>query len=121
MKKLFKEIIYDAEFIKDHQLQPGWYKVLKVFLLLGFGVGYFLLFGTRKALVFFAIFFGLSLVVHLVYRVKTNKFTESWLDFVVEEVDGVEIPTRIGKYYYLAVITNGLIALLVSQLLIGHN
>jgi hypothetical protein len=58
MKKFLKEIIYDAEFIKDHQLQPGWYKVLKVFLLLGLAAGYFLFFGARKTLVFFAIFFS---------------------------------------------------------------
>ncbi len=32
----------DARFIRDHELQPGWYKILKVVLLLGsIGVVYF--------------------------------------------------------------------------------
>ena len=119
MKKILNEILYDAKFIKGHTLQPGWYKILKVFLLIGLIVGYYLIFGGIKTLVFFGCFFGLSLVVHMVYRIKTKKFTQSWLDFRVGDNNGQLEYQRIGVYYYLAVAINGVISLLISQLLVS--
>ena len=115
MKELLEEIQFDAQFIKGHQLQPGWYKILKVFLILGFLIGYAVWFGVGKTLVFCAIFFLLSLVVHMVYRIKTEKYTRSWLDFVVVEEDGENVPRKIGPYYYIAVITNLVVGILISQ------
>ena len=119
MKKFMNDILYDAKFIKGHTLQPQWYKILKVFLLLGLIVGYYLIFGGLRTLVFFGCFFGLSLVVHMVYRIKTNKFTQSWLDFKVAEKNNELEYQRIGIYYYLAVAINGVISLLISQLLVS--
>ena len=116
MKKFLEEVKYDAQFIKGHQLQPGWYKILKVFLILGFLIGYVVLWGIGKTLVFCAIFFSLSLVVHMLYRIKTEKYTQSWLDFVVVEEDRENVPRKIGPYYYLAVIANLVIGILISQL-----
>lgn len=116
MGKLLKEIKHDAEFIKGHQLQPQWYKILKVFLLLGLIIGSYLVFGPLKMLVFFGCFFSLSLLVHMVYRINTKKFSQSWLDFEVVEEDGISQPRRIGKYYYLAVLTNALISFAISLL-----
>ena len=113
------EILYDAKFIKGHTLQPQWYRILKVFLLLGLIGGYYLIFGGIRTLVFFGCFFGLSLVVHMVYRIKTNKFTQSWLDFRVSDNSGQLEYQRIGVYYYLVVATNGVISLLISQLLVS--
>jgi hypothetical protein len=113
--KIFSEIKYDLNFIRGHTLQPRWYKILKVFLVLGFLGAYSWLFGGAKTLLFCGVFFSLSLVIHFLYRIKTGKFSHSWLDFKVELVDGVSRPTRIGPYYYLAVIANGLIAFLISQ------
>jgi len=119
MNKILNEILHDAKFIKGHTLQPQWYKILKVFLLLGLIVGYYLIFGGIKTLVFFGCFFGLSLVVHMVYRIKTIKFTQSWLDFkVIYNNDQLEYQ-RIGIYYYLAVAVNGVISLMISQLLVS--
>ena len=40
MKKLLKEIKDDLNFIKSHTLQPKWYKIFKVFMILGFLTGY---------------------------------------------------------------------------------
>lgn len=119
MKHLLSEIKYDAEFIKDHTLQPQWYKVLKVFLILGFLTAFYTLFGIRKLLIFGVVFFGLSLVVHILYRINTQKFTHSWLDFKVSEVDGQLNYQRIGFYYYLMVATNLALALLASLFLGG--
>ena len=113
------EILYDAKFIKGHTLQPGWYKILKIFLLLGLIGGYYLIFGGIRTLVLFGCFFGLSLVVHMVYRIKTNKFTQSWLDFRISDNNGQLEYQRIGIYYYLAVAINGVISLLISQLLVS--
>ena len=118
MRKLIDGIRADAKFIKDHELQPGWYKILKVFLIAGLIVGYFLLYGLIKTLVFFGCFFSLSLMVHIIYRIKTQKFTQSWLDFIVEVEDGISKPKRIGVYYYLAVATNGIISFVLSQFLV---
>jgi hypothetical protein len=119
MKKFMNEILYDAKFIKGHTLQPQWYKILKVFLLLGLIGCYYLIFGGIRTLVFFGCFFGLSLVVHMVYRIKTNKFTQSWLDFRISDNNGQLKYQRIGIYYYLAVAINGVISLLISQLLVS--
>ena len=113
------EILYDAKFIKSHTLQPQWYKILKVFLLLGLIGGYYLIFGGIRTLVLFGCFLGLSLVVHMFYRIKTNKFTQSWLDFRISDNNGQLEYQRIGIYYYLAVAINGVISLLISQLLVS--
>jgi hypothetical protein len=114
MSKLMDEIKYDANFIKGHTLQPKWWKVLKVFIVLGFLVGFYLLVGLVKTVVFAAVFFFLMTIVHLVYRWKTKKFKQSWLDFIViEEEDGLRYE-RIGIYYYSAIVINLIIALVIS-------
>ena len=119
MKKFIDEIKFDAAFIRGHTLQPQWYKVLKLFLLAGFLIGFFFLFGIRSLLIFCVIFFGLALCIHMAYRINTKRYTQSWLDFKVEEVDGKLVYQRIGVYYYLAVISSLVIAFLASQLLAG--
>ena len=116
IKKVWSEIQYDAAFIRGHTLQPQWYKILKVFLLLGALAGYYALFGAGKTLIFCGVFFGLATLLHLIYRIKTRKFTRSWLDFVVTEEDGQLSYQPIGKIYYSAVIFCLLAAILLSQL-----
>jgi uncharacterized membrane protein YfcA len=117
MEKILNEIKYDLEFLRSHTLQPKWFKVLKVFILLGVFIGYFFLFGLPATILFIATFVTLMLVVHLIYRKETNRYTASWLDFVVVE-DGKEIKSkRIGKYYYPAIAVNAVISVIVSQLL----
>ena len=117
MTNLYDEIKYDLSYLKSHTLQPKWFKILKVFILIGVLVGYYFLFGITSTILFFVAFFFLMLVVHFTYRIKTNKYTTSWLDFVVIE-EGKELKTkRIGKYYYSAVIVNVIISLIVSQVL----
>lgn len=115
MSKVIDEIKDDVDFIKSHTLQPQWYKVFKVFMILGFLLGYYFLFGWLKTVLFFASFFTLAFVVHIVYRVKTEKWTRSWLDFEVIEVDGEVKADRIGKFYYTAIAINVLISLVTSQ------
>jgi hypothetical protein len=117
MSKLLDEIKYDMSFVRSHTLQPQWFKVAKVFILFGFLVGYTYLFGLIKTVLFFAVFIVLSLLVHLVYRVKTNKWKQSWLDFVIIEENGEVKTKRIGKFYYSAVILNIILSLVVSQAL----
>jgi uncharacterized membrane protein YjjP (DUF1212 family) len=117
VKKLADETKYDLNYLKSHTLQPQWFKILKVFILLGVLVGYYLLFGWQAMLIFCVTFFTLMLMVHFTYRTKTNKYTTSWLDFVVIQ-EGEKLKTkRIGKYYYSAVIMSAIIAFLVSQIL----
>ena len=88
MAKLIRAIKGDVNYIKSHTLQPQWFKVLKVFILVGVLISYYLLFGFIITVIFFAVFFFLMLSVHFVYRFNTNKFQRSWLDFVVEESEG---------------------------------
>ena len=116
MPGLLEEMKVDLNFIKSHTLQPKWYKVFKVFMLVGFFLGYYALFGIRKTGVFFTVFFFLSFLVHMVYRVNTNTWQRSWLDFVVKEENNEIKADRIGVYYYLAVAVNAILALLISQL-----
>lgn len=40
MIRLIDEIKYDLAFLRSHTLQPKWFKVVKVFILLGFLGGY---------------------------------------------------------------------------------
>ena len=117
MMKLLNEIKDDVSFIKSHTMQPKWYKILKIFILLGFLAGYWYLFGTIKTGIFFAVFMVLSLLVHVVYRVKTNKWKRNWLDFVVVEEAGEIKAKSIGKFYYSAVVINAVLSLVISQVI----
>ena len=119
MARLLKEIKEDLSFIKSHSLQPQWYKVLKIFIIAGFLAGYYFLFGFVKTVIFFAVFLSLSLLVHLVYRLKTNKWKQSWLDFVVVESDGGIKAKSIGKFYYSAIVLNTLLSMAISQMFPG--
>ncbi len=115
MTKLLQEIKDDLDFVKFHTLQPKWYKVLKVIILAGFLAGYYFLFGLTKTVIFFVVFLFLSLLVHLLYRAKTNKWKRNWLDFVVVEEHNEIKAKRIGIYYYSAIIFNALLSALISQ------
>lgn len=118
MPNLLQEVKEDVDFVKSHTLQPKWYKFGKIFILLGVLAGYYALFGWRKTVVFLGVFLLLSLVLHMLYRVKTHKFTRSWLDFVVVEEDGQPKAQRIGGYYYVAIVVNTVLAVAASQLLL---
>ncbi len=117
MTKLLEEIKVDLNFIKSHTLQPKWFKVLKVFILVGVLVGYDYLFGGFKTVIFFGVFFFLSFLVHLLYRVQTNKWKRSWLDFVVIKENNEIKAKSIGKFYYSAIALNTILALVFSQML----
>ncbi len=114
MTKLLQEIKEDVDFVKSHSLQPKWYKFLKVFILAGFLVGYYFLFGLTKTVIFFTIFLFLSFLVHLLYRAKTNKWKRSWLNFVVVEENNETKAKSIGKYYYSAIILNAILSVIIS-------
>ena len=116
MGKLGDEIKYDLNFLGSHTLQPRWYKILKVFILLGFLAGFYFLFGLARTALFFACFVAFALVIHFTYRIKTKKYTQNWFDFRLEkDADGK--PKRIGKYYYSAVILSAILSFLLSLLL----
>ena len=115
MPKLIQEIRDDLDFVRSHTLQPKWYKALKIFILLGFLAGYYFFFGAAKTFLFLMIFLVLSLAVHMTYRIKTNKFKQSWLDFIVVEENGKTKYKRIGAYYYSAIVFNAIISAIISQ------
>jgi Ca2+-dependent lipid-binding protein len=117
MKKTIDEIAYDVEYIKGHELQPQWFKIAKIFILLGAIGGYSYLFGWSRTIVFVLIFLLLSTVVHYTYRIKTERYTKSWLDFRVREENGKLITEKIGKYYYSAIILNAIVSIIISQIL----
>ena len=117
MARLLQGIGEDLRFVRSHSLQPPWYKTLKVFILLGFLLGYGSLFGLKRTAVFLTAFLLLSLGLHLLYRTGTHGWKRSWLDFVVAEQDGEIKPQRIGIFYYLAIILNAVLSIAASQLL----
>lgn len=117
MSNLLNEIKHDLNFLKSHTLQPKWFKMLKVFILIGFLVVYYFLVGLKAMILFLITFFSLMLVVHLIYRLRTNKFTTNWLDFNVINDHEEQNKNRIGKYYYPAIIVNVIIAFIISQVL----
>ena len=116
MNKLIDEIKYDLNFIKSHTLQPKWFKVLKVFLMLGFLGGYYFLFGLSKTVIFSVSFIFLNAILHFVYRIKTRRWKQSWLDFVIYEENGEIKYNRIGKFYYSAIILNAILSFIFSQI-----
>ena len=117
MTHLLAEIKLDVNFVRSHSLQPQWYKVLKVLILVGFLMGYGYLFGLVRTAVFCASFFSLSFLVHLLYRAKTQRWQHSWLDFVVAEENGKRVAQSIGKFYYAAVVLNAALSVAISQAL----
>jgi hypothetical protein len=118
MGNIFKEIKYDVTFVKYHNLQPKWFKIGKIFILLFGLVGLYLLFGITKTILFFLFFVILMLLVHLIYRNNTLKFTKSWLDYIIVEEDAKKVTKRIGLYYYIFIIINAIIAFVLSQLIV---
>ena len=110
MSNLRNEIKVDLAFVRSHTLQPKWYKALKVVILAGFLAGYGYLFGLARMAAFLVSFLLLSLVVHLIYRAKTQRWQHSWLDFVVAEENGKRVAQSIGKFYYAAVVLNAALA-----------
>jgi hypothetical protein len=117
MTRLLEELQYDLRFIRSHTLQPKWYKVLKVFILLGFLLVYLSTFGWVKTVIFLSIFLFLSFLVHMLYRTQTKRWERSWLDFIVVEENGEIHAESIGKFYYSAVLLNAILALVLSQVL----
>jgi len=117
MANFIDAIKVDLSFIKSHSLQPKWYKILKIFILLGFLMGYFLLFEMKATILFFVTFIFLMIVVHLTYRIKTKKWTTSWLDFDIIEENNEYRTQRIGKFYYSSIIFNALLSFIISQVL----
>ena len=115
MNKFIKEIKYDLSFIRSHTLQPRWFKVLKVFLLLGFLGGYAFLFGWGRMAIFLVSFIVLSTILHFVYRINTKRWKQSWMDFIVYEENGETKYKRIGKFYYSAIILNAILSFIISQ------
>jgi hypothetical protein len=115
MRNIINEIKYDLGYLRSHTLQPTWFKILKVFILFGGVYGYFALFGLKAMIISLVIFLVLGLVLHLTYRIKTERYTRSWLDFVVIEENDELKTQRIGKYYYSAVIFILAISVIVSQ------
>ena len=117
MSKLLREIKIDLAFLKSHTVQPQWFKVLKIFILVGFLLGYDYLFGFMKTVIFLVVFIFLMFLVHLTYRFKTDKYRKSWLDFIVVETDEGIKAQSIGKFYYASIIFNALCSVIVSLLL----
>jgi hypothetical protein len=118
MGGLIGGLLYDLRFVRGHRLQPGWYKAAKILILGAAVVAYLLVFGPIKTAVFAVLFLALMLVVHLVYRAGTDRFTRTWLDFRVREENGRMVPVSIGKVYYSAVAANAVIAIAASQLIV---
>ncbi len=117
MGNLIDEIKHDLRFLRSHTLQPRWWKILKIPLLLGSVAGDYLLFGLTATLVFYAVFLSLMFGVHLVYRSKTKKYTTSWLGFTVPQEGQRPEPKRIGIVCYTFIALNAILPLIVSQVL----
>ena len=111
------EIRYDFNFIKSHTLQPKWYKIAKIFILVGFLAGYALMFGLVEMLIFLGVFIIFAAGLHILYRVKTKKFTQTWMDFVVIHEGGETRMKRIGIFYYASILLFAVLAVTVSQVL----
>jgi hypothetical protein len=107
---IIKEIKNDINFLKKHTLQPAWWKVTKIFVLLGSLIIIFYIFGILKTIIWFSIVLILGAIIHFIYRIKTHTYTKSWMDFKVIEKEGKLTYGRIGFFYYTLVVIIFLIA-----------
>jgi hypothetical protein len=107
---IIKEIKNDINFLKKHTLQPAWWKITKIFVLLGSLIIIFFIFGILKTIIWFSIVLILGVIIHFVYRIKTHTYTKSWMDFKVIEKEGKLTYGRIGFFYYTLVVIMFLIA-----------
>ena len=114
---MIKEIKKDINFIKKHTLQPTWWKITKIFVLLGSLIIVFNIFGLLKTIIWFSIILILGVIIHFMYRIKTHTYTKSWMDFKVMEKEGKLIYGRIGFLYYTLVIIIFLIATTIILLI----
>lgn len=114
---IHKEIKTDIDFLKNHTLQPFWWKIAKVFILITGTITIWKIFGLLKTIIWFLIILVLASAVHLIYRVKTNTYTKSWMDFRVKEIDDKLTYERIGMLYYSLVILIFFIATITIVLL----
>ena len=101
---IIKEIKYDLKFIKNHTLQPRWWKIGKIFLLCGMITAVYFIFGMVKTFIWLSTVIILSFIVHIIYRIKTNAFTKTWMDFRIKEFNGKQVYGRIGWLYYSLVV-----------------
>ncbi|MBN1776798.1 MAG: hypothetical protein JW811_01635 [Clostridiales bacterium] len=90
----------DASFLKTHTTQPKWWKISKIFVLLGALIAVGFIFNVWKAAVWLGVIVVLTTAMHFMYRIKTHVYTKTWMDFKVWEVDGKLIYGRIGFMYY---------------------
>ena len=114
---VIKEIKKDINFIRKHTLQPAWWKITKIFVLLGSLIIVFNIFGLLKTIIWFSIVLILGLIIHFIYRIKTHTYTKSWMDFKVMEKEGKLTYGRIGFLYYTLVIIIFLIATMIILLI----
>jgi len=112
-----KEIKKDIEFLKNHTLQPTWWIKVKVFLLIASLLVLYSIFGIIKAIIWISVILVCVTFFHLTYRIKTDTYTKSWMDFKVKEKNGKQIYERIGLFYYSLVMLIFLAATLVLLLL----
>jgi hypothetical protein len=112
-----KEIKKDINFLKKHTLQPAWWKIARILILLAALLTIWLIFGILMVVVWFSIVAILALLVHMLHRIKTNTYTKSWMDFRVKEIDGKLTFERIGLLYYSLIFFVFLIATVTVLLL----
>lgn len=117
MKNVLKEVAFDANYIKNHNLQPKWWKYGKIVFILAGLAAYGYIFGGQKTTVLVVVLLGLATGLHMLYRINTKKFTQSWLDFRVRKENGRLITEPIGKCYYMAVIIIIAISIVISQII----
>jgi hypothetical protein len=112
-----QEIKKDIDFLRKHTLQPAWWKIAKIFILVGGILTIWKIFGILKTIIWFSIILVLGSIVHFMYRIKTKTYQKIWMDFNVKEIDGKLTYGRIGMLYYSLVILIFFIATITIILL----
>jgi len=112
-----KEIKKDINFLRNHTLQPTWWKTTKIFILFASVIIIWIIFGILKVIIWFSIVVLMGLLVHMIYRTKTHIYKKSWMDFKVKEIGGKLTYERIGLLYYSLVALMFLIATITIILL----
>ena len=107
---IINEFKKDISFIIHHKLQPKWFKLFKILLLLSVITFYFFFFGLLKTCIWLSTFVFSALVIHFLYRFKTQSYSKSWMDFQVKKTETGSEYKRIGLLYYSLVFISFIIS-----------
>lgn len=91
----------DLNAILDTDVQPMWFKILKIIILIVGGGTLWITAGFKWFTVILLSLLFSGLIIHFFYRIKTKTYTKEWMGWKPKTATGSRF---IGKEYYIMII-----------------